>query len=121
MRQDPFQPALHFRAEVRALQRQGLANWNAVAALSDGDLRALARSGEASEARLRRLRGQARLMLAVGVNAAEAALSGHERIFPARTLLDVCAHLMGESALAPYQAIEARRSEPSTEIGRAHV
>ncbi len=41
-------------------------------------------------------------------SAAEAALSGHADILPARSLLDVCAHLSGHCALARYVA----RGEP---------
>lgn len=81
-----FRPAAHFAAERRVLEREGLASWPAVAALGDGDLRRLAGDGLASEARLRRLRGQARLVQEVGVSAAEAALLLHGGI-PSRQAL----------------------------------
>jgi len=71
---EPFRPASHFQQEQRLLERSGLASWRALAAVEDGELRRLAGSGQASEARLRRLRGQARLIEEVGLSAAEAAL-----------------------------------------------
>jgi len=37
-------------------------------------------------------------------NAGEAALAGHPGILPARSLLEVCAHLMGQSPLARFEA-----------------
>ncbi|MFM7085820.1 MAG: DUF4332 domain-containing protein [Cyanobium sp.] len=85
----PFQPPLHFRDEVRELGRRGLDRWSAVAGLSDQDLRQLARSGRASEQRLRRLRGQALLMHALEVTAAEASLLLHAGIPDAAALSTV--------------------------------
>lgn len=74
MSEEPFRPAAHFRLEQRQLQRHGLASWTSLAALSDAELRGLAADGQASEQRLRRLRGQARLMEEVGLTASQAAL-----------------------------------------------
>lgn len=74
MSSEPFRPAAHFRLEQRQLDSQGLGSWAALAALGDDDLRRLAAGGQASEQRLRRLRGQARLIERVGLTAAEAAL-----------------------------------------------
>jgi hypothetical protein len=74
MKPEPFRPATHFRDELRQLQRAGQASWQAVARLSDGDLRDLAADGLCSEGRLRHLRGQARLIVEVGLTAPEAAL-----------------------------------------------
>ena len=74
MSPQPFRPAAHFRQEQRQLERRGLASWAAVAALRDCELRDLAASGEASESRLPRLRGQARLIEEVGLTTGEAAL-----------------------------------------------
>jgi len=71
---EPFRPAAHFRLEQRRLDSHGLGSWAALAALADDDLRRLAADGQASEQRLRRLRGQARLIEQVGLTAAEAAL-----------------------------------------------
>jgi hypothetical protein len=65
------------RREQQRLRRDGIESWDAVAALDDRDLRQLAASGEASEAKLIRLRGQARLVSAVGLAPEEAALLLH--------------------------------------------
>lgn len=71
---EPFRPAGHFRHEQRQLERRGLASWAALAALDDPALRQLAADGQASEQRLRRLRGQARLIEEVGLTPAQASL-----------------------------------------------
>jgi hypothetical protein len=63
--------------EQQRLRRAGIESWDALAELDDAQLRQLAASGEASEARLIRLRGQARLVSAVGLAPAEAALLLH--------------------------------------------
>ena len=73
----PFQPAAHMRQEQQRLRRAGIESWDALAALDDGQLRQLAASGEAREAKLIRLRGQARLVSAVGMAPEEAALLLH--------------------------------------------
>jgi hypothetical protein len=86
MNTEPFQPPAHFRAEQRQLERRGLASWPALAGLSDAELRRLASSGEASEGRLRRLRGQAQLIEEVGITAGESALLLHAGI-PSRAAL----------------------------------
>lgn len=80
MSEQPFRPAGHFRLEQRQLERRGLASWSALAALADADLRRLAADGQASEQRLRRLRGQARLIDAVGLTPAQASLLLHAGI-----------------------------------------
>ena len=58
-------------------------------------------------------------------NAAEAALSGNTEILPARSLLEVCAHLTGERALARYAGQIARRAPAYPDIadvkGHAHA
>lgn len=71
-RLDPL-PA-HFKRERLALQEAGVNHWHQLAALSDADLQRLARSGGALERQLRKLRGQARLVVEVGLQPAEAAL-----------------------------------------------
>ncbi|WP_255087985.1 MULTISPECIES: DUF4332 domain-containing protein [unclassified Synechococcus] len=63
----------HFQAEQGQLEADGVCRWSELAGLADGDLRRLARHG-ASEQRLIKLRGQARLIAAVGLAPAEAAL-----------------------------------------------
>jgi hypothetical protein len=52
----------HFRNEERILARSGIHDWEGVAALKNPMLRRMASDGNCSEARLARLRGQARLM-----------------------------------------------------------
>ena len=64
----------HFSREAARLQAHGIGDWAALAALDDHILRQLARSGGASEARLIKLRGQARLVIEVGVSPPDAAL-----------------------------------------------
>lgn len=72
-----FRPAAHLRREEQRLRRAGIASWSALAALEDDRLRQLAASGEASEARLIRLRGQARLVIGMGLAPEQAALLLH--------------------------------------------
>lgn len=74
MSAEPFQLPQHFQAEQRCLQAADVQSWEALCRLSDRDLRRLAASGSASEARLRRLRQQARLMADVSLAASEASL-----------------------------------------------
>ena len=58
-------------------------------------------------------------------NAAEAAVSGSPAIFPARTLLEVCAHLSGECPLVAHTGQIERRSAIYPDIsdvrGQAHA
>ncbi|WP_259727255.1 MULTISPECIES: DUF4332 domain-containing protein [unclassified Synechococcus] len=63
----------HFQAEQQELEADGVSRWIDLAGLADHDLRRLARRG-ASEQRLIKLRGQARLITAVGLAPVEAAL-----------------------------------------------
>ncbi|MCP9888817.1 DUF4332 domain-containing protein [Cyanobium sp. ATX 6A2] len=76
----------HAAAEARLLERHGVTSWQALAQLDDSRLRRLASQGEASEPTLRRLRGQARLVVAVGLEPAQAALLLHAGIADARGL-----------------------------------
>lgn len=76
----------HFRSEERLLRQAGIGSWAALAGLGDETLRQLAAPGQASEARLRRLRGQARLVVSLGVNAPQAALLLHAGIASAEAL-----------------------------------
>ncbi len=68
------------------LREAGVTPWSRVAELSEEQLRNLARPGGASEARLLRLRAQARLMAAAGLAAAEASLLMHTGIAEASAL-----------------------------------
>ncbi len=76
----PFRPPAHMRREQNRLRQAGIESWSELANLDDGQLRHLAASGEASEARLIRLRGQARLVSQVGLEPEEAALLLHAGI-----------------------------------------
>ena len=69
-----WQLPIHFQREQRQLELAGIEDWPQLAGLQDQDLRRLCRSGGASEARLIKLRGQARLVVEVGLEPAEAAL-----------------------------------------------
>ncbi len=64
----------HFRSEAAVLARAGLDSWAALARQSDAQLRRLASGGDASEQRLIKLRGQAQLVVEVGLQPEEAAL-----------------------------------------------
>ncbi len=64
----------HFSREAARLEAAAVTSWEQLAELSDASLRSLGRSGGASEARLLKLRGQARLVVAVGLEPADAAL-----------------------------------------------
>lgn len=70
----------HFRHEQMQLQNAGICTWQALAALDDSQLRALPGHRGASERRLIKLRGQARLVVEVGLEPAEAALLLHAGI-----------------------------------------
>lgn len=70
----------HFRREAARLRQAGIQDWAALAGLTDRQLRQMAGDGQASEARLIRLRGQARLVVEVGLDPAEAALLLHAGI-----------------------------------------
>jgi hypothetical protein len=64
----------HFAREAARLRLAGIDNWSVLANLTDRQLRELGEAGGASEARLFRLRAQARLMVAVDLSAPEASL-----------------------------------------------
>jgi hypothetical protein len=76
----------HAAAEARVLDRHGVRSWQALAGLDDPQLQRLASEDTASEPTLRRLRGQARLVVAVGLDPAHAALLLHAGIADARGL-----------------------------------
>lgn len=69
-----------FRAEVKVLMAAGIGDWGALVQLEDAPLRQLAAPGQASEARLRRLRAQARLMGDLQLRPEEASLLLHAGI-----------------------------------------
>ena len=75
-----FSPPQAYRQEERLLRQEGLASWEQVAALEPALIRLLAARSPGSEARLIRLRGQARLVVEVDLAPAEAALLLHAGI-----------------------------------------
>ncbi|MEO1001548.1 MAG: DUF4332 domain-containing protein [Cyanobacteria bacterium J06638_7] len=76
----------HAAAEGRLLESEGVRSWQALAELNDALLRRLASEGGVSEPTLRRLRGQARLVVEAGLQPAQAALLLHAGIADARGL-----------------------------------
>ena len=64
----------HFEREQVQLREAGIEGWAQLARLEDADLRRIGARGGASEARLIKLRGQARLVVEVDLQPAEAAL-----------------------------------------------
>jgi hypothetical protein len=82
----------HFKSELRQLEQAGIDDWQPLADLQDDDLRRLGRSGGASESRLIKLRGQARLIVEAGVEPAEAALLLYAGIANCRGLAQANPH-----------------------------
>jgi hypothetical protein len=84
--------ASHFKAEAAVLQAAAIESWPALAALTDGDLSRLASSGRASEQRLIKLRGQARLVVQVELEPEEAALLLYAGIASTKGLAEASHH-----------------------------
>ncbi len=115
-----FRLPSHFSREAARLASQGIGDWSTLANLDDASLRQLARGGGASEARLIKLRGQARLVIDVGISPADAALllysgianrQGLAQADPDRLLLQVGRfqrQLMGRAAVAIEPALVRR-------------
>jgi hypothetical protein len=115
-----FRLPAHFSREAARLEAYGIGDWSALAQQDDASLRQLARGGGASEARLIKLRGQARLVIDVGVSPPEAALllysgianrQGLAQADPDRLLLQLGRfqrQLMGRAAV-PIEAALVRR------------
>jgi hypothetical protein len=82
----PFSPPQAYREEVALLRQEGIGSWEAVASLASPQIRGLARHSPGSEARLIRLRGQARLVVGVDLAPAEAALLLHAGVADPRAL-----------------------------------
>lgn len=64
----------HFKREQQVLQKRGVSSWQQLANLDDDELRAFSRQGGALERQLRKLRGQAQLVVELGLQPHEAAL-----------------------------------------------
>jgi len=82
----PFVLPPHFRRERERLAAVGIDTWSQLAELDQDRLRQLGRTPGTSEARLIRLRGQARLVVALDLAPADAALLLHAGIATARGL-----------------------------------
>jgi hypothetical protein len=78
----------HFHRERATLLAAGLTTWEQVARLPNERLRDLASPGVASEARLLRIRAQARLMATAQLAPEEASLLLHAGIADARALAE---------------------------------
>jgi hypothetical protein len=76
----------HFHREETVLQNNGVASWEQLAALSDGQLRVLSSQGGALERQLRKLRGQAQLVVELNLQPHEAALLLYAGIASSRGL-----------------------------------
>jgi hypothetical protein len=84
----PFLLAGSFRKERELLERSGIGSWEAMATLDGEHLRRLASASPGSESRLVRLRGQARLVVAVDLAPADAALLLHAGVGDASALAE---------------------------------
>ena len=70
----PYPLPSHFAKEQAVLMEAGVQSWPAIAALSDRDLDQLSRRGGALERQLRKLRGQAQLVVELDLEPYQAAL-----------------------------------------------
>ena len=75
-----------FQQEEAVLQQHGVGSWADLAALSDTELLALSRRGGALERQLRKLRGQAQLVVELRLQPHEAALLLYAGIASSRGL-----------------------------------
>ncbi|MEB3173458.1 MAG: DUF4332 domain-containing protein [Cyanobacteriota bacterium] len=89
----------HFRTEVERLRAAGIISWQALAALDEAALRSLGRGGGASEARLGRLRAQARLVVEVDLAPGDAALLLHAGIANRQGLAQADPHRLLQQVL----------------------
>lgn len=88
----PFRLPAHFSAEQQRLAAVGVHSWHQLAELDQASLRRLGRVPGASEARLIRLRGQARLVVELDLVPADAALLLHAGIASAKGLQQADPH-----------------------------
>lgn len=88
----PFCLPPHFSREQERLAAEGIHSWQQLAALDQASLRRLGQAGGASEARLIRLRGQARLVVELELAPADAALLLHAGIASAKGLQQADPH-----------------------------
>lgn len=109
----------HFHREHLQLSRAEVTTWQALAALGDGELRDLGRQGGASERHLIRLRGQARLVVELGLNPAEAALLLHGGIADRVGLASADPHQL-HRALGRLQRNLTGRAVPPLDLATVH-
>lgn len=76
----------HAQRERRALAREGIDEWRALAELDDRDLGRIAVRHGASAVTLKRMRGQARLVVELGLDPGHAALLLHAGVPDRRSL-----------------------------------
>lgn len=76
----------HFRREQEVLQNNGISSWQQLANLNDAALREFSRQGGALERQLRKLRGQAQLVVELELQPHEAALLLYAGIASSRGL-----------------------------------
>ena len=78
----------HFQKEEKVLRQNGVTSWEELAALSDAQLRVLSSQGGALERQLRKLRGQAQLVVELALEPHEAALLLYAGIASSRGLAE---------------------------------
>ncbi|QCH16147.1 DUF4332 domain-containing protein [Synechococcus sp. CB0101] len=78
----------HFQKEEKVLRQNGVTSWEELAALSDAHLRVLSSQGGALERQLRKLRGQAQLVVELALEPHEAALLLYAGIASSRGLAE---------------------------------
>jgi hypothetical protein len=76
----------HFQKEEKVLRQNGVTSWEELAALSDPQLRVLSSQGGTLERQLRKLRGQAQLVVELELEPHEAALLLYAGIASSRGL-----------------------------------
>ena len=87
--ENPLYPLpAQFRREQQVLEQRGVRQWQELAALTDADLRELSRRGGALERQLRKLRGQAQLVVELELQPHEAALLLYAGIASSRGLAE---------------------------------
>lgn len=82
----PYPLPPHFKREQQVLQDAGCSSWSSIAGLSDADLDQLSRRGGALERQLRKLRGQAQLIVELQLEPYQAALLLYAGIASSRGL-----------------------------------
>jgi hypothetical protein len=82
----PYPLPPHFKREQQVLQEAGCCSWASIAALSDAALNQLSRRGGALERQLRKLRGQAQLVVELQLEPYQAALLLYAGIASSRGL-----------------------------------